>query len=244
MKVRGLARSLGCVACVLFTLAPLVGSADDPYDIAVIAPLTGATAFLGKSEAKALEVLQNVVNKSGGIRGRQIHFTVQDDQSIAQNTVALLNGDIARKVPVIIGAATASTCGAMLPLLSGGPVAYCFSPGIHPPPASYMFSAGVSTADYITASLRYMRGRGWRTFALMTSNDATGQDAERSVETALALPENRGKIGIVDREHFNTADLTVAAQIAKVKASGAQAVIFGPSARRSERSYAKRRAAA
>ena len=53
-------------------LAPLASSAEDPFDIAVIAPLTGPSAFLGKEEANALEVLQGVVNKSGGVRGRQI----------------------------------------------------------------------------------------------------------------------------------------------------------------------------
>ena len=226
---RSIVRPLSASAlAAFFCCAPFAGDADEPpFDIAVIAPLTGPSAFLGKEEANAIEVLQNVVNKNGGIRGRQIRFTIQDDQSVAQNTVELLNGNIAKKATVIIGAATVATCGAMAPLIAkSGPVAYCFSPGIHPEPGAFMFSAGASTSEYITASIRYMRGKGWNKIALMTSNDATGQDAEKAVETSMGLAENQGRVTIVDREHFNTSDISVAAQISRIKASGAQAAIM------------------
>jgi branched-chain amino acid transport system substrate-binding protein len=217
---------LTVLVAALFALTPFAGIAEEPYDIAVITPLTGPFAFLGKEEASALDVIQTSVNKSGGIRGRQIHFTIQDDQSVAQNAVQLLNASVARKATVILGSTTASTCGAMTPLVPTGPVVYCFSPGIHPPAGSFVFSASISTADYIVATIRYMRGRGWRKFALMTSNDATGQDAERIIDEAVNAPENQGTVSLVDREHFNSTDISVAAQIAHIKGSGAQAVIF------------------
>jgi branched-chain amino acid transport system substrate-binding protein len=213
-------------ACALFALTPFAGIAEEPFDIAVIAPLTGPSAFLGKEEANAIEVLQAQINKSGGIRGRQIHFTIQDDQSVAQNTVQLLNASIARKGTAILGSSTASTCGAMTGLVANGPVVYCFSPGIHPPSGSYMFSASISTADYIIGTIRYLRGRGWKKVAIMTSNDATGQDADRIIDDAVNAPENQGQISLVDHEHFNLTDISVAAQISRIKASGAQAVIF------------------
>jgi len=213
-------------ACALFALTPFAGIAEEPFDIAVIAPLTGPSAFLGKEEANAIEVLQAQINKSGGIRGRQIHFTIQDDQSVAQNTVQLLNASIARKGTAILGSSTASTCGAMTGLVANGPVVYCFSPGIHPPAGSYMFSASISTADYIIGTIRYLRGRGWKKVAIMTSNDATGQDADRIIDDAVNAPENQGQISLVDHEHFNLTDISVAAQISRIKASGAQAVIF------------------
>jgi branched-chain amino acid transport system substrate-binding protein len=217
---------IAILATAIFALAPFAGIAEEPYDIAVIAPLTGPSAFLGKEEANAIEVIQAQVNKSGGIRGRQIHFTIQDDQSVAQNSVQLLNASIARKATVVLGSSTASTCGAMAPLVAAGPVVYCFSPGIHPPAGSYMFSASISTADYIVGTIRYMRGRGWKKVAIMTSNDATGQDADRIIDDAVAAPENQGTVSLVDREHFNLTDISVAAQISRIKASGAQAVIF------------------
>jgi len=219
-------RLIAALAVALFALIPYAGVAEDPYDIAVIAPLTGPYAFLGNEEASAISVVQAAVNKSGGIRGRQIHFTIQDDQSIVQNTVQLLNASVARKTAVILGSATVSACGAMAPLVANGPLVYCFSPGIHPPAGSYMFSASISTADYIVGTIRYLRSRGWRKVAIMTSNDATGQDADRIIDEAVNAPENQGTVSLVDREHFNLSDISVAAQIARIKGSGAQAVIF------------------
>jgi branched-chain amino acid transport system substrate-binding protein len=219
-------RLIATLAVALFALIPYAGIAEDPYDIAVIAPLTGPYAFLGNEEASAISVVQAAVNKSGGIRGRQIHFTIQDDQSIVQNTVQLLNASVARKTAVILGSATVSACGAMAPLVANGPLVYCFSPGIHPPAGSYMFSASISTADYIVGTIRYLRSRGWRKVAIMTSNDATGQDADRIIDEAVNAPENQGTVSLVDREHFNLSDISVAAQIARIKGSGAQAVIF------------------
>jgi len=220
-------RAAGASAfAALLALAPLAAGSADTYDIYAIAPLTGASAFLGKEEASALAVIESVVNKSGGIRGRQIHFVVQDDQSIPQNTVQLLNETMAKNVPVILGSSAVSGCGAETPLVTNGPVVYCFSPGIHPDAGTYMFSASISTADYIVATIRYLRERGWRKIALMTSTDATGQDAERSIDAAVNAPENHGAVSLVDREHFNTNDITVAAQIARIKASEAQAAIL------------------
>jgi branched-chain amino acid transport system substrate-binding protein len=214
-----------CLSAVVAAL-PLTGSADDAFVIPVIAPLTGPSAFLGKKEAEALGVFETTVNKNGGVRGRPIHFDIQDDQSIAQNAVQLMNGNIARKATVVIGSATVSTCGAMLPLLENGPVVYCFSPGIHPPDGSYMFSASISTADYLIATIRYLRDRGWTKVALVTSNDATGQEAEKSIDAIMASPENRGVVSIVDREHFNATDISTAAQMSHIKSSGAQAAIL------------------
>ena len=70
-------------------------SAADPYEINVIIPLTGLGAFLGTNEATALSLVEKNVNAAGGVRGRQIHFAVQDDQSNPQVAVQLLNGIIA-----------------------------------------------------------------------------------------------------------------------------------------------------
>ena len=214
------------VAAAFVAFEPAAGLSIDPYEITVIAPMTGTAAFLGKEEANAFDALQATVNKHGGIRGRDIKFTVQDDQSVVQNAVQLLNGALARKVPVVLGSTTTAACSAMAPLIANGPVVYCFSPGVHPPDGSYMFSASISTADYLIATIRYLRGKGWRKIALMTSNDATGQDADRGFEDAINTPENRGTVSLVEHEHFNLSDISVAAQMQHIKASGAQTVIF------------------
>jgi branched-chain amino acid transport system substrate-binding protein len=58
----------------------------------------------------------------------------------------------------------------------------------------------------------------------MFSTDASGQDAERGIKAILAQPENKS-MSVVETAHFNTHDVSVSAQIEKVKAAHPQAFI-------------------
>jgi branched-chain amino acid transport system substrate-binding protein len=115
-------------------------------------------------------------------------------------------------------------CNAMAPLMQSGPLMYCLSPGIHPAAGSYVFTSSVSTYDLSRALITYFRSKGWTKLAIMTSTDASGQDAEKGINTNLALPENSG-VTVVAREHFNPTDVSVSAQIENIKAAGPQAFI-------------------
>jgi branched-chain amino acid transport system substrate-binding protein len=112
----------------------------------------------------------------------------------------------------------------MAPLMQDGPAMYCFSPGIHPPAGSYVFTSSISTLDLADAMIRYFRLKGWTKLAFMTSADATGQDAEHGLDEVAARPENKD-ITVVERAHFNTTDVSVAAQIEHIKASNPQVLI-------------------
>ena len=54
--------------------------------------------------------------------------------------------------------------------------------------------------------------------AFIVSTDASGQDAEQGIEAAAAAPENKSVV-IVDREHFGANDVSVSAQLARIKAA-------------------------
>jgi branched-chain amino acid transport system substrate-binding protein len=205
-------------------VAPASLRAADPFEITAVLPLTGTGAFAGKEQGRTLTALEDYVNRTGGIRGRPIHFVFQDTQSNVQLAVQFVNEAIARKVAAIVGPAFAAECFATLTLVKNGPVAYCLSPGVHPDPGSYMFSSSFSTVDLIAVMVRYMRDRGLRRVALITSTDTSGQDGERSVDAALGDPANKD-VTIVAREHFAPTDISVAAQVARLKGASPQAVI-------------------
>lgn len=218
------ARSCTIVALLLLAFGPLQTRAADPYEINVILPLTGPTTFVGKGSRDGLEGVEQLVNKQGGIDGRPVHFVFEDDQSNAQTTVELASALIAKKVPIIMGTASAAGCGATVPLVTDGPLLYCLSPGLHPADGSYAFSASVSSADLARATIVYLRLRGLRRIAIITSTDASGQDGERGVDAALADPVNKD-LAVVDREHFAPNDVSVEAQMARIKTAGPQAII-------------------
>jgi branched-chain amino acid transport system substrate-binding protein len=215
VAILGLAFSLAAV--------PYAGHAAEPYVMNAILPQTGSESFLGKEEANALQVMEQMVNKQGGIRGTPIHFVIQDDQSSPALAVQLANSIIAKKAPVIFGSSSVAVCSAVAPLVARqGPVEYCFSPGIHPAAGSYVFSSGLSTADLLLASARFMKAKGWTKVGVITSTDATGQDADRVIAEAFRTV---GGINVIDQEHFNATDVSVSAQMAHIKASGAQVLI-------------------
>jgi branched-chain amino acid transport system substrate-binding protein len=212
------------LAAALLLLAAGRATAADSYDIQVILPLSGAASFLGKAEQQSLLLAEASANRRGGIHGKPLHLIFADDQSSPQLAVQLASRVAAAHPTVLIGSTLVALCNAMAPLMREGPVEYCLSPGVHPPAGSYLFTSSVSTFDLAGAIIRYFRLRGWTRIALMTSTDATGQDAERGLDRILAMSENR-EMTVVERAHFAPADPSVAAQIERVKAAVPQAFI-------------------
>ena len=195
-----------------------------PYEINVILALTGPAAFIGKSELQSLQLLEGIVNKSGGINGRPIKFVVVDDTSTAAVTVQLTNALIAKNVPVILGPSFTATCLSVGPLVKNGPVDYCFSPAITPSAGSFQYSATAAAHDDALAIARYFRERGWPKIGLIATTDASGQQFAAAFDDALKLPENKS-LTLVDRENFNPTDLSAAGLAERIKAANPQAMI-------------------
>jgi branched-chain amino acid transport system substrate-binding protein len=194
-------------------------------DVEVILPLTGPGAFLGKAQQTALMRLEQAI-KDRVIKEAPVHFVFHDDQTVPQNGVQLLNELKAKSPPVIIGASLVAVCNAMTPLVKNGPVVYCLSPGIHPPVGGYMFTSGVNTVDLAASMIRYWRLKGIKRLGLITSTDASGQDAERNIRAIVALPENKDAgVEIVGDGRFNPGDVSVTAQIERIKETNPQALI-------------------
>lgn len=225
MRIKAVKAKIFALSLLAMLFSSPVRAAGETYDIHVILSATGGGSFLGTEEQQSLQIAENVLNKSGGIHGKSIRFVFHDDQSNPQVAVQLLNQVLATHPVVVLGSTLVAACNAMTPLVSAnGPVMYCFSPGIHPPAGSYVFTGSVSTFDQANALIRFFRLKGWTRIALMTSTDATGQDADKGFERLLALPENKD-IKVVEHAHFNTTDVSVSAQMERVKAANPQVFI-------------------
>jgi branched-chain amino acid transport system substrate-binding protein len=202
MNIRTAACAALLALTVALTAAPPAARAADPYEIDAILPQSGNGAFLGTAQMVALKLLEDLINKRGGVAGRPVKFNYLDDQSSPQIAVQLTDGIMAKKAAVMVGSTLTAICNAEAALIKDGPVLYCFSPGVHPPAGSYMFTAGTSTTDMIQASMRFFRSKGWTKLAIITTSDATGQDLDNNVAQMLALPENKN-VTIVAHEHYN-----------------------------------------
>jgi branched-chain amino acid transport system substrate-binding protein len=219
----GVTGALVLALALLLTAPPVVWGAKT-YDINVVVPLTGFAAFVGQGQKASLTALEDQVNETGGIRGEKLHFLFHDDQTSPQVAVQLTTQILGAKPAVVMGSSLVAMCLAIAPLMKAT-VQYALSPAIHPKPGTYVFSASSSSIDQIAAVVRYYRMMGWTKIATLMTTDASGQDGDRSVSKVLDYPENKGVMNKVIEEHFNPSDVSVAAQIARIKGSGAQAII-------------------
>lgn len=223
--LRRLAMAFCALACAVI---PLAGQTENPFDIYVIQSLTGPGQFIGNAQNAGLKAMEAYVNKTGGIRGRSVRFVVQDDQSSPQLAVQITNELLAKHPAIIMGTSNTAGCRAMFPLAKDGPVIYCLSPAVQPVPSEYEFSIDPDTPEMTAVGMRYFRLRGWTRVAELSTTDASGQNFDRSVDAALALPENK-TVTLVGREHYNPSDLSVNAQLARLKALNPQVLIVGTS---------------
>jgi branched-chain amino acid transport system substrate-binding protein len=217
-------RTFSSLVAAALALAPIPAfSAGPPVEVPVIVSLTGSAALIGNTSRKSLEVLEKNANDTGGISGRPLQFNFLDDGSNPQTTVQLANQIIASKTPVMIGSSVVATCHAIAPLFEkSGPVQYCLSPGGATPKGGYSFAASYSTPDALMTAVRYFHDKGMTRIALLQPTDATGQDGEKAFDAAMAQFKD---LTLVDREHYNPTDISVAAQISHIKAANPQ-VLF------------------
>jgi branched-chain amino acid transport system substrate-binding protein len=215
-------RFLLLAALASLTMLP-ARAAEGPYVINAIVSLTGPAAFLGRGEGYTLGIAEKYINATGGIRGTPVKIVVTDDTSSPTTAVQLASQLVARKVPLFIGPGFGATCSAVLPLVENGPVMYCMSNVIHPPAGSYAFSYSPSTKEINATAFRYMKAKGIRKLGLIATTDSSGQDGEVMTVENLRSPEFKD-MQLVATEHMNVTDLSVNAQVARIKAAGAQAI--------------------
>jgi branched-chain amino acid transport system substrate-binding protein len=194
-----------------------------PVELNVLLPLTGSGAFIGQTMAAIFKVLEAQVNATNGIQGRPLRIVTYDNASNAQTDIQLAHTLIDKGVSFVVDGGPAVICHATAPVFVNGPVYYCMSPAFYPPKNGYAFAASAASRDGMQSLLTYLKSVGWTKLAMLSATDTPGQEADDALKTLLALPQNSG-LTMVAWEHFSPNDLSVAAQVAKIKAAAPQAM--------------------
>ncbi len=220
---------LGALGALAFAVAAGLGAtpgraAGDAVSLDVVLPLTGGGAFLGDTQKAIIEETAKAINQDGGIHGAPVQFVFHDDQSSPQVAVQLTTEAVARHPPVVFGSTISGLCNAMSPLMRDGPVQWCFSPSIRPAPGGYIFTTQIASRDQQRALMTYFSARGWKRVALITTTDASGQDADKAINALVKEPEFHD-VTIVEQNNFNPSDVSITAQIARIAAAKPQVII-------------------
>ncbi len=94
----------------------LVGSllAAEPIKLGFVASITGGASFLGEPEKNTAVMVQEWVNKEGGINGKPLEIIIEDSKSAESDAVLVTKKLIEKdKVVAIIGSSTSGESMAM-----------------------------------------------------------------------------------------------------------------------------------
>ena len=107
----------GSGALALWSRSAMAADPSKPITLGVLTPLSGAGGFDGPRMVKAMQAVADEVNAGGGIAGRKVMLSVQDDQTDPDSAVRAAHGLIdVTHVPVIMGTWASAVTTAVAPL--------------------------------------------------------------------------------------------------------------------------------
>jgi branched-chain amino acid transport system substrate-binding protein len=186
--------------------------------------LTGQRAIVGQGDREAVLALVRYWNNRGGIRGRRIVVDVLDNASNPSQAVQNVQRFVSdSKYVGILGSGNAGAALATAPLATEARIPFlALSPPtpLVAPPRPYVYVALPTARLYAYSMAQYLRSLNIRRIALMGDNGAFGRDGVGQVK---ALARAYG-FTITDEIIFSPASTSFAAELTRVKNSGAQAL--------------------
>lgn len=198
----------------------------DPYKIGAVLSETGTYAGLGEPERNTLEMEVARINEAGGVNGHPIEIVYEDDATDPDTAVAATTRLIDKEgVIAIIGATGTGATMAMrqeidragIPQVSpagGTAITATFDP--------LVFQTPWSNSLVIPYELKYIKDQGITKIGLISDSGGFGKDGAAVVKAKVA----DAGITIVAEEVFNAGDTDMTAQLTKIKAAGAEAVLM------------------
>ncbi len=208
--------------------------AKEPYRIGAVVAATGSASFLGEPERNTIIMLQDQVNKSGGINGHPLEVIIEDSKSDETQAVLsakkLLEKD---NVLAILGPSTTGETMAIIPIMTKAqiPLISVASGAVIVQPVEeryWIFKTPQNDSSMIETIYSYMKKHGISRVGMLTVTTSFGDSARK----ALHELASRYGITIVADERYGPKDADMTTQLVKIKTSGAQAVInmsIGPS---------------
>jgi branched-chain amino acid transport system substrate-binding protein len=210
-------------------IAALVGGpaafAQETYKIGAVLSVTGPASYLGEDERNTLQLLQDQVNAKGGINGKKVEVVTYDDASDPTKSVtALRRLHEEDKVLAVIGGSISGNSLAMIPFSekAGVPQLVPAASGkISNPVKKWVFQFCNTDVQSITLILNFLKQKGITSIAMLA--DSTGYGVSGKEELERQAPAQGFKV--VAWETFGPTDTDMTAQLTRIKASGARAVL-------------------
>jgi len=203
-----------------------------PVKVGVVIPLSGLTSQIGDKVKAAYTLAQEEINAAGGINGEKLQFVFADHQGkpdigareaerlVEQEHVVALTGSYESGVTLAVAQVAERR---KVPYL----VPYSASNRITESGLKYTYRTRPPSRLWVDAMFKYLEAAGKQSgkpidkIAILTEDGAYGQGTGDDIKAAAA---KYGK-QIVATETFHGGAQDLTAQISKIKASGADAIL-------------------
>ena len=213
--VLALAMTVSCAGCQGGNSAG--GASGDIIKIGFVGPLTGSASSYGQSSKKGLELLEDQINKAGGINGKKIKLVEVDDENKPATSVTggtkLINSD---KVVAIVGPVTSGCANSLAPICQSSNMPMITGTGTN----ANITSAG--DCVFRTCFIDPFQGKVMAKFASEDLKAKTaavlynnGDDYSKGLYSAFKASFTGS---IVETENYNTGDKDFNAQLTKIAA--------------------------
>ena len=196
-----------------------------PIKVGLVLPQTGGLAAVGVVALNGAQLAIDEVNARGGIKGHPLSAAVCDTASDDARSVTCVKQMIADHVAAIVGPLTSP------PVLATAPVAeeakmpqfgLASATALTSPVRPFLFRVSSGNAEefqYLTDWLQ--QSKKYQKVALLTDDGAFGQDATKVLGESLPTRGNQ----VVATETYGANDTDMTAQLTRIRATDAQAIV-------------------
>jgi branched-chain amino acid transport system substrate-binding protein len=214
---------IGIVAFALFLGAGV--QAAEPIRVGAILAVTGGASFLGGPESRTLEMLAEEVNAKGGINGHKVELFIMDSEGKPEKAVSFAKQLIEeKKVLAILGPSTSGETMQIKGLAEEGKtilISCAAAEVIVNPVAKWVFKTPQKDSDAIQAIFNQMKRMKISKIGVLSGNTGFGKAGKGQIEKLA--PENG--ITIVASEVYDKAATDLTAEVTKLKAANAEALL-------------------
>ncbi|MCD6232485.1 ABC transporter substrate-binding protein [Candidatus Aerophobetes bacterium] len=196
-----------------------------PYKVGAIFAITGAASWLGEPERNTVKMIEEEINALGGINGHPLKVIVEDTVGDETKAVMAVKKLIEKdKVLAIVGPSRSGTTLAVIPIVERAkiPLISCAAAeAIVAPVKPWVFKTPQKDSDAVVKIYEYMNKHQISKVAIITGTTGFGSEGRKQLKK---LAPEFG-ITIVADETYGPKDTDMTAQLTRIKATDAQAVI-------------------
>jgi branched-chain amino acid transport system substrate-binding protein len=194
--------------------------------IGAIAPLTGASATIGKDQARGAELAVDKVNSGEGVLGKKLAVEVADSEASTVGSVQAARKLVTvNKVPVVIGEFLSANTIAAGKYLLGANVVH-INPGSSSPDIAKIGSSSFSTIglDNIAGktAAKNVYGAGVRKMAFFGPNNAYGSEFAKVLKREFEAMGGQ----VVSSTLYTEGQKSYRAELQRMKDSGAEMYVY------------------